>query len=41
MKDRVNVMKFTVELIDNGFIDEDYFYGKKLNKMGSNVMKKS
>ena len=30
MQDPVNLQKFTNELLDCGFIDEDYFYGTKL-----------
>ena len=39
MKDPANLLKFTTELLENGFIDEDYFYSKKLN--GTAVHKKN
>ena len=39
--DEENMHKLTIELIDNGFIDEDYFYGKKLTKIDSRIIRKS
>ena len=41
MMDEINMQKLTIELIENGFIDEDYFYGKKLAKIDSRIIKKS
>ena len=41
MMDEENMHKLTIELIDNGFIDEDYFYGKKLTKINSRIIRKS
>ena len=41
MMDEENMHKLTIELIDNGFIDEDYFYGKKLAKIDSRIIRKS
>ena len=41
MMDEDNMYKLTIELIDNGFIDEDYFYGKKLAKIDSRIIRKS
>ena len=39
--DEVNMKTLTIELIENGLIDEDYFYGKKLTKLNSRINKKS
>ena len=39
--DEINMQKLMIELIENGFIDEDYFYGKKLAKIDSRIIKKS
>ena len=39
--DEANMRLLTIELIENGLIDEDYFYGKKLAKIDSRIMKKS
>ena len=39
--DEANMQLLTIELIENGLIDEDYFYGKKLSKIDSRIMKKS
>ena len=41
MMDETNMQTLNIELIENGFIDEDYFYGKKLAKIDARIIKKS
>ena len=41
MMDETNMQTLNIELIENGFIDEDYFHGKKLAKIDARIIKKS